>query len=167
MIAKAKMGLLPPHQQLYIFREMAAYQGTSHFPDNGDVLLQELRECLLKTPQISDYQAEQHHLFKMGLNLLFYFSKDYGTILEIAFSPDSNFFTCCISIDLDLTPSQFQFRISEMQQTLLNWIQQQNISFDINSMPPYSPELQKQTYSSLDEVLRYLFSLLRSPELLH
>lgn len=115
-ILRAQAGKLSPHWQKYCFDILHTQKNTEHYPTNGDALLTCLTETLQNIPQISDYENSYTELAAIGSQLLFHYSQEPDTLIEIVLRPDHRY-DAYAYIDTDLTPDT----IAKISDYLDNW----------------------------------------------
>ena len=89
VMREAEQGMLSPYWQQYYTNMLDEIRGTDEFPEEGEALARKLRETAQAHTQISDAEQAQRELQQQGSELLFYRSADYGTLLEIVYTPSN------------------------------------------------------------------------------
>lgn len=166
-IADAKKGLLAPHWQQYHIRELQGLKGTPFYPEDGDNLLKRLKAAIASREQISDFENARKQLALIGTEILFYFSKDYATSMEINYTPKTRLFSCDIGVDWEISYDLQLQRIREMKTALEKWIYKIEPCFKFTSPVLLSSEYVSTHFRTLSDAVNYVYAQLSEPEKSH
>ncbi len=161
-IQDAQNGQLSPYWQEYYLRNLASYKSTPYYPEHGDTLQQMLCSAISSQEQITDIEYAKYELASNNSELLFFYMKDHGSVIEISYSFKLHLFSCDIGIDDDLDDSQKIHRISDMKSALLCWTTASGSAFDPSFAHKTMPSLCTNSFLSLTDTLCFLFSELDS-----
>lgn len=162
-IEDARQGLLAPHWQQAYIHEMEQ----SLEPEACYFFLPTLRAAIQSRPQISDEDSARQELARSGSQLLFFFEHNYRTMVELVFVPMRHIYTVYLALDLRQSNIKIRQDAWLIEERLDIWRREQGLSFDKTSTLSYPAHFPtKQTYSSLEQALNYLYTVLHWPELL-
>lgn len=115
-ILRAQAGKLSPHWQKYCFDILHTQKDTAHYPENGDALLNCLTQTLKNISQISDYENSYTELAAVGSQLLFHYSQEPDTLIEIVYRPDHHY-DAYAYMDSDITSAD----VAKISDYLNSW----------------------------------------------
>lgn len=129
-IEEANQGLLSPYWQQYYSNMLEEVRDADEFPENGEAIAKQLREAIQNHPQISDAEQARRELEQQESELLFYRSADFGTLLEIVYTPSKGCFTCAVEIDSTLPKEEQWQRALELRLELRKWTELSGIEME-------------------------------------
>ena len=162
-IDDAKQGQLSPYWQAYHLRELTATKDTPYYPDHGDALAVQLRDAIASHSQISDAQQAKQDFAAIGSELIFFCSAEHTSSIEISYCPKTGLFTGEVCLDWDLTQEQQLHQIEEMKAALTDWIDASCTDFDFSHAEKTAPIADANTFTTLTDVLGYLYFQLNHP----
>lgn len=156
-IEEAKKGQLSPYWQKYHLNNLARHKGTALYPENGDTLTEQLQSAIMQAEQISDAQQAAKELAAIHSELIFFYTEEPDTVLEISYSIPLHAFCCNVELDSSLTQEERAVRIEQMRSALECWIRASGTqwTFPLNAME--SAEVESDHFDTMAETLAYLF----------
>lgn len=161
-IEKAKQGQLSPYWQRYCLEDIAQSRGTACWPRGGAQLLKQLRGVLAAVPQITNKEEERRAVEALGGELLYYYSGDRFTVLEIARYPEK--YTAAVCVERQDTPKATEASLQQLRTVLDGWAAELDLT-PPDEMPP--PAWKADTcadFSTAEDALRYLYACLACPQ---
>ena len=163
-IEKAKQVQLSPYWQRYCLEDIAQSRGTACWPRGGGRLLKELRRVLAAVPQITNEEEERRAMEALGGELLYYYSTDRFTVMEITRFLQRACYTATVCVERQDTPENTQARLQQLRTVLDGWAAELDL-VPPDEMPP--PAWKADTcadFSTAEDALRYLYACLACPQ---
>ena len=156
-IQDARKGLLSPHWQQAYLEEISSFNCTQ----TRQKLLSLLSDAICSRPQISDEEDARRELTQGGLQLLFFFERDYKTMAELTFCPQQNSYTFYLALDQFQVPIQLNQDVQLIASKLDAWCDKAGIIVDKENLPPFFPsDLGSYSFPSLLDAIYALYALL-------
>lgn len=156
-IEDAKKGQLSPYWQRYHLNNILCHKGTLLYPQNGDSLMTQLQSAIAQVEQISDAQQAAKDLAAINSELIFFYTEEPDTVLEISYSIQLHAFCCNVELDSSLTQEDRTVRIKQMRSALEGWIRASGTQWTLPTSAVESPEVEPEYFATMTELLSYLF----------
>lgn len=156
-IEAANKGQLSPYWQAYHLNNLARHKDTALYPENGDILTEQLQSAIMHIEQISDAQQAAKDLAAINSELIFFYTEEPDTVLEISYSIPLHAFCCNVELDSSLTQEERAVRIEQMRSALERWIRASGTQWTSPVSAVESPEVEPDHFATMTELLSYLF----------
>lgn len=156
-IEEAKKGQLSPYWQMYHLNNLARHKGTALYPENGNTLTEQLQSAIMQVEQISDAQQTAKEHAAINSELLFFYTEEPDTVLEISYSIPLHAFCCNVELDSSLTQKERAVRIEQMRSAVERWIRASGKQWTFPVNATESAEVELDHFDTMEETLAYLF----------
>ena len=125
-------------------------------------LMNQLREAILQQEQITNEPYYRQELSAIGSIPLFFFSKNCGTIMGIAYSAHTAMLSCDIDIDRTLSQSERAEHICLLRNELYRLLDKYKIPRSLIASYDYSEKTDTDHFQTMTEAIGYMLYWLNS-----
>ena len=163
-IEKAEQGQLSPYWQRYCLEDIAQSRGTACWPRDGERLLEKLRRVLAAVPQITNEEEERRAMEALGGELLYYYSADRFTVMEITRFLQRACYTATVCVERQDTQEAAEDYLHQLRTVLDGWAAQIGTAPPTELPPPAWQADTSADFATAEEALRFLYACLACPQ---